>query len=130
LVRPKILYAFVQRAYGRVVNRARLQRVGIKIRLVERNTQRPSSAENQGGRVEISKLSFKICHTKGEGSEKACDFIVCEGDEFPKVVDSYEEYLAKPSEELKQEILYFANRFIGKEGYYTEVSAEYVIPKQ
>jgi poly-gamma-glutamate synthesis protein (capsule biosynthesis protein) len=86
--------------------------------------------ENQGGRVEISKLSFKICHTKGEGSEKACDFIVCEGDEFPKVVDSYEEYLAKPSEELKQEILYFANRFIGKEGYYTEVSAEYVIPKQ
>lgn len=86
--------------------------------------------QKQGGRVEISMLSFKICHTKGEGTETATKLSVCDGDEFPQAVDAYEEYLENPSEELKKEILYFANRFIGKEDYYTEVQAEYEIPVQ
>ena len=48
---------------------------------------------------------------------------------LPQTVNTCDEYQENPSEEMKRNILYYANKFIGKEDYYSAVEDEYVVPK-
>ena len=67
----------------------------------------------------ISKLTFKVMRVIDDGEETT----------LPQTVNTYDEYQESFNEELKEKILYFANKFIGKENYYTNVEDEYVVPK-
>ena len=54
-----------------------------------------------------------------------------DGDEntLPKTTNTFDQYQERPSDDLKERILYYANKFIDRNGYYLEVLDEYEVPK-
>lgn len=68
--------------------------------------------------VSVSKLTFRVMRVEDDGEETT----------LPQTLNTYDEYQKKPSEDMKRNILYYANKFIGKEDFYTTVEDEYVVP--
>ena len=76
-------------------------------------------SKTETGEAHVEKMTFRVMRVEDDG----------ESNTLPQTVDTFEEYKAKPSEELKAKILYYANKFIGRTGYYLEVQDEYEVPK-